>query len=246
MELTVATPVEIRLPERLDRAALATFRSDIDGMAGADVAILRGVGEDVFCRGLSLDIMGKLSPVERDAGLADFEYAARALVTSATRTVARVRGDALGGGLGVAAACDVVVASEQARFGLPEPLFGLIPGLVLPLIRSRTSGPILRRLALAGESIDAQEAWRLGLVDEVVTEEDLDSSVARWVRRVARAESGAAGRLKQWLSDMDNLGAEIARGRDHLAQLFASEVVTRRIERYQLGQAPWQDDNGIN
>jgi enoyl-CoA hydratase/carnithine racemase len=247
MELTLAAPVEIRLPERLDRAALAQLRSDVLRLAStrAPVAVVRGAGPESFCRGISFQHVGRVGEAERDAGLADFEEAALALVTSATRTVARVHGDALGGGLGVAAACDVVVASEGSRFGLPEPLFGLIPGLVLPLIRSRTGGPVLRRLALSGDSVDAREAWRLGLVDDVVAGEALDARVAVWVRRLARAEPGAAGRLKRWLADMDGLAGEMARGRAHLAELLGSTEVTRRVERYQRGLAPWEDDGGI-
>jgi enoyl-CoA hydratase/carnithine racemase len=239
----MSQPAEIRLPERLDRAALAALRADVERLAGCAVAVVRGTGHGAFCRGISFDDVDAVDPAERDRGLADFEAAVMALVTSSTRTVACVGGDALGGGLGVAAACDVVVASEDARFGLPEPLFGLIPGLVLPLIRSRTGGPVVRLLALGGESIDAREAWRLGLADEVVPAAGLDGAVARWARRLARAEPGAAARLKRWLAEMDGLAGDVARGRHHLAELLGSETVARRVGRYQRGLAPWEEED---
>lgn len=244
MELSTGGIVEIRLPERLDRSALAALRSDVAGLEGAPVAVVRGAGGGTFCRGIAFEGVDAVDPAERDAGLADFEEAVMALVTSSTRTLAVVDGDALGGGLGVAAACDVVVAAEGCRFGLPEPLFGLIPGLVLPLVRSRTGGPALRRLALGGESVDAHEAHRLGLADEVVSAEALRGRAAAWVRRLARAEAGAAGRLKAWLAEMDGLACEVARGRDHLSELLGSAVVARRVGRYQRGLAPWEDDDG--
>ena len=239
MELTF----EIRLPERLDRDGLATFRSNIEAMDGAAVATIRGATDGIFCRGLALDNARDVSAAERDAGLADFEAAAMTLVTSSTRTIARVDGDALGGGLGIASACDVVIASDTARFGLPEPLFGLIPGLVMPLIRSRITGPALRRMALGGDSISAHEAHRIGLVDEVVTNDQLDLRISAWARRMCRAEPGATHRLKQWLADMDGLATNVARGRTHLAELLGSEVVAQRVSRYNRGLAPWQDED---
>jgi enoyl-CoA hydratase/carnithine racemase len=246
VELTMGMPLEIRLPARLDRAALATLRRAVASVDVGGVAVVRGADGRTFCGGISFDSVGDVDPLERDSGLADFEVAVLTLVTSTTRTLACVRGDALGGGLGVAAACDVVVASEDARFGLPEPLFGLVPGLVLPLIRSRMGSPALRRLALSGESIDALEARRLGLVDEVVDEVSLDSTVDKWVRRLSRAEPAAAGRLKTWLADMDGLAADVAQGRTHLVELLGSPVVLRRVGRFQQGLAPWGEDDGTS
>ena len=240
---TQATTPAIRLPERLDRAALAALRASVARLDGAAVAVVRGATAEVFCRGLAFDQVGTVDGRARAEGLADFEHAVLALATSAARTVACVSGDALGGGLGVASACDVVVASSTARFGLPEPLFGLIPGLILPLIRSRIGGPAVRRLALSGASIDAAEALRIGLVDEVAEDHDMEGRVDGWLRRLARAEAGAAARLKRWLADMDDLPRDVARGRAHLTELLGSEIVARRVGRYERGNAPWEDDD---
>ncbi len=244
MELTAARAAEIRLPERLDLAALVGLKTEVSALGDARVVIMRGANQSTFCRGLSLDEFTSVDQVGADDGLTAFEAVAMTLATSSTRSIARVDGDALGGGLGIAAACDVVIASEQARFGLPEPLFGLIPGLVLPLIRSRIGGPALRRLALGGESIDAREAWHLGLVDEVVAADQLDTRMKDWVRRLARAEPSATARLKRWLAEMDDLEREFVRGRRHLTQLLGSDVVGRRIARFARGLAPWQEDDG--
>lgn len=244
MELTVSAPSRYRLPERLDRGSLAALRAWVDGLEGVSVAVVQGASDAAFCRGLSFDEDGALDPTVRDDGLADFERAVLALVTSPTRAVACIRGDAMGGGLGIASACDVVIAAESARFGLPEPLFGLIPGLVLPLIRARIGGPALRRLTLGGESIDAAEALRLGLVDEIVSAAALEGRVSEWVRRLGRAEPGAVARLKGWLADLDELEPEVRHGRQHLVELLGSDVVRRRLSRYQRGLAPWREDDG--
>jgi enoyl-CoA hydratase/carnithine racemase len=238
----MSTPAHVVLPDRLDRAELGALRRQVEALGDAPVAVVRGGDPHTFCRGVEFEQLHAVDPAERDAGLADFEQAVLALAITTTRTVARVHGDALGGGLGVASACDVVVASEQARFGLPEPLFGLIPGLVLPLIRSRTGSAVLRRLALGGGSVDAREAWRLGLVDEVVEPERLDARVAEWTRRLARAEPGATGRLKRWLAEMERLPEEVARGRIHLSELLGAEEVARRVGRFQRGLAPWEEE----
>jgi enoyl-CoA hydratase/carnithine racemase len=243
VELRLTTPLTIRLPERLDRSGLAALRRDVEAADVGGVALVRGSDHGSFCRGISFEEASEVDPVERDAGLADFEVAMFTLVRSTTRTIACVRGSALGGGLGIAAACDVVIAAGDARFGLPEPLFGLIPGLVLPLIRIRTGSAVLRRLALGGDSVDAEEAFRVGLVDEVTPPDQLEACVDRWARRLDRAEPSATGRLKGWLADMDDLESEIGRGRDHLAELLGSEIVARRVERFQRGLAPWGDDD---
>jgi enoyl-CoA hydratase/carnithine racemase len=94
-------------------------------------------------------------------------------------TLALVDGDALGGGLALAAACDVVIATDAARFGLPEALWGLLPANAAPVVARRVGLQAARRLALTTESIGTAEALRLGLADYHVADRDVAVGLLR-------------------------------------------------------------------
>jgi len=90
----------------------------------------------------------------------------------------RINGHALGGGLGLACACDIVVAAQDCRFGTPEINVGLFPYVIMATLLRATSAPKrLLELMLTGERIDAQQAWQFGLVNYVVPREQLDAKV---------------------------------------------------------------------
>jgi enoyl-CoA hydratase/carnithine racemase len=233
----------IRLPERFDVPALRALREAVSGIPGDGTVTVVGASEEVFCLGLGIASLGALSSSEREAGFSDFRTALLGLVRSPAPTVAAIRGQALGGGLGVAAACDVVVASEDATFGLPEPLFGLVPGLIMPVLRTRMSAGALRRLCIQGGSFDAREACAVGVVDEVVPVDEVDRAVAKWTRLLARADRGAVGRLKSWLADMDDLDARVDEGRALLDELMGTSEFRRRVGRFEKGLAPWEADD---
>lgn len=102
--------------------------------------------------------------------------------------VARVNGPAIGGGVGLMAACDIVIAADSAVFAFSEVRLGIVPAIISPFCIRRLGPCVARRLFLTGERIDAREAWRLGLVDEVVAAADLDAAIGR--RRSSSARAG--------------------------------------------------------
>lgn len=238
-----ADAVTLRLPTRLDAASLRSLRDAAEAAPPGATVVLRGGSEDVFCEGLDLSSLQGVDPARRAAGLNDFRAVIGVLLASNRPSVACVTGRALGGGLGLAAACDVVLAAPDSRFGLPEPLFGLIPGLITPVIKLRAGAPAIRRIAISGESIDAAEAQAVGLVDEIVDPRDMDARVGRWVRRFSRAYPPAVGRLKRWLRDMDGLEAQLEVGVQHMMELLDDPGVARRIRRFADGLAPWEEDS---
>lgn len=101
--------------------------------------------------------------------------------------IAAVNGPALAAGAGLVLACDVVIASQSARFGLPDPRLGVVAGVVAPLLAFRVGAGPAARLLLTGEQYDAAEAYRLGIYHELV-EHDL-----LWARGVEIGKSCAAG-----------------------------------------------------
>jgi methylglutaconyl-CoA hydratase len=111
-------------------------------------------------------------------------------------TVAVVEGVALGGGLGLAAACDLVVASSRATFGLPEARLGLIPAVISPYVVEAIGARATKRLILTGATVRAEEAHRLGLVDVVAPRAELGAAVDSVVGQILAAGPRAAERAK--------------------------------------------------
>jgi enoyl-CoA hydratase len=170
------------------RGELAKAKSD----PSIRVVVLAGAGERSFCAGGDLRQMGeeedRLAAHQGRAGLAALF---RDLWELGKPTIARVQGYALAGGFGLAAACDFVVASTQATFGVPEVGVGLWPYMVtVPLIQSMAPKQALR-LMLTGRRITASEGLRLGFVSEVVEHDALDDAVDSLVEELVKGSPQA-------------------------------------------------------
>ncbi len=183
----------------LDRATVEELEAALLA-AGADpevrVIVLRGAGERAFCAGADLTEVRGHAGIE--ASRAHFGGIARvmeAMQRAAAPVIARVPGYALAGGCGLAVAADLTVASESARFGLPEVSIGLLPLMVsAPIHRALGSRKALLDLVLTGRTLDAREARDLGLVTRVVPDAELDAEVDALCERFL-ALSPAALRL---------------------------------------------------
>ena len=137
--------------------------------AGLRLVVLRGNGKH-FQAGADLawiSGVAKQSPAENERVSRLTAEAIRRLDTCPVPTLALVQGGCFGGGTGIAAACDVVVASEDAIFSIAETRWGLMAGIILPQLCQAMGVRQVRRYALTGERLAAQEARRLGLVHEV-------------------------------------------------------------------------------
>lgn len=114
--------------------------------------------------------------------------------------VARVHGAAFAGGMGLVAACDLVVAAEEAEFCLPEVRIGLVPAMISPYIARALGEPQARRYILTGERLGAPEAQRIGFVHECVPAAVLDAAVERIVSALAKAGPQALAQAKKLLA----------------------------------------------
>ena len=147
--------------------------------------------------------------------------------------VAYVDGEARGGGVGLAAACDLVLATPRATFALPEALFGLVPGAIRPILEERMAPQKVRRLALLAGSIGAEEALALGLVDRIVADE---SEAAGPMRALARAERGAALQI----AHDPGLERAVRAGARRTLQRLHHPATGRRLAAWLDGYAPWE------
>lgn len=209
--------------------------------------VLDGQPQD-FCRGMDIGVFGSSGHIDDvadpdlDRGIRLFADTLCRLASAPKPTLAVVHGAALGGGLGLAAACDLVVATRSATFGLPEGLFGLAPAVIGPVLLERITAAALRRLALTAEPIDAAEAKAIGLVDEVVEDEAVSM---RRVRRLCAALSRVHPQTKNALVDTisrsrtHTLAASVEAGVNETTRAGRSPEVAERIRRFLEGGAPW-------
>jgi methylglutaconyl-CoA hydratase len=141
--------------------------------------VLLGAG-DSFCAGADLNWMRKMAGFSRAQNLADARALATMLSTLARLnkpTIARVHGAAFGGGVGLVACCDIAVAAHDATFAFSEARLGLIPATIGPYVVEAIGARAARRFFLTAERFTAAEAYRLGLVHELVPPEELDGRI---------------------------------------------------------------------
>jgi enoyl-CoA hydratase/carnithine racemase len=144
------------------------------------VVLLTGEGRS-FCSGLNLTQLGRGEISEKF--FHDNEYAFRAMETMEKPVIAGLQGHCIGGGLQVAIACDVRIAADDAIFGLPAVREAFIPGMSMYRLPRVIPMAHARHLILSGQNIDAQEAYRIGLVNKVVPRADLRRELEAWAQR---------------------------------------------------------------
>ena len=162
-------------------ADLAAACSEVENDANIRVVVLAGRGKH-FSAGADLNWMKRASVYGHDENLQDarrFAKMLRVLADLSKPTIARVQGAALGGGTGLAAACDMAIAAEDATFATSEVKFGIIPSVISPYVLRAIGPRHALRLFQTAERINAQRAFEIGLVGEVVPVDQLDhASVA--------------------------------------------------------------------
>jgi len=172
----------------------------------ADVrAIVLAANGPAFCAGADLNWMKKMagySPAENEADALRLADMLRTIYFSPKPVVAKVQGDCYAGGMGLVAACDIVVAAEGVNFCLSEVKLGLIPATISPYVIRAMGEQASRRWFLTAERFDAREAHRLGLAHEVVPAEALDATVAAIVKALAGNSPNAVREAKKLVRDI--------------------------------------------
>jgi enoyl-CoA hydratase/carnithine racemase len=148
--------------------------------------VLASSHEKVFSSGGNLaGFAGDVPLVHRHFGTERFVGLFRLIGELGKPTICAARGHVLAGALGLALACDLIVASERATFGTPEINVGVFPFMIMALIYRNVPRKKTNELLLLGERIDAHEAERLGIANKVVPAEELDGAVADWAAKLA-------------------------------------------------------------
>ncbi len=165
---------------------------------GVRVVVLAGAGK-VFSAGADAAWMARMagaSQVDNERDAAATTAMLRAINALPVAVIGRVHGAALGGGSGLAAVCDIVVAEERTVFGFTETKLGILPAMISPFVLPKIGVSAARELFLTGMRFDATRAQAIGLVHAVVTAELLDTVVARYVAEVLSAAPTAVAAAK--------------------------------------------------
>ena len=191
------------------------------------VVVFAGAGK-VFSAGADAGWMAKMAGYSHDDNVRDARAGAEmflAINSIPAIVIGRVHGAALGGGSGLAAVCDIVVADEGAIFGFTETKLGILPAMISPYVLQKIGASAARDLFLTGRRFDARKAKEIGLVHEVAPAAELDAAVDRFVSEALSASPSAVARSKALIQKV--LGQPPADVIGITAEAIAAQRVSR-------------------
>jgi methylglutaconyl-CoA hydratase len=228
-----AAVLTLNRPEKrnaLSRALVSELGARLSEAAadGAVRAVVLAATGPVFCAGLDLDeLAGTLNqPDSRDRMQHDARQLAavfRALATMRKPTIAAVQGPAVAGGAGLVTACDLAIATPQARFGYPEIRRGIMPAIITPMLLRLVPLRAAKQLLLVGNMIDADEAARLGVYNRVVSAEALRDTVRNLACDIALGGPDTIAATKEWMDRCTELDLWIESADASAAARFTTE-----------------------
>lgn len=237
----VAT-VTLNRPDKrnaLDDKTIAELKASLartDDEAAVRVVLLRGAGPD-FCAGADLSQLEKIAAgATHEENRADAMQLGDLLIQMRglrKPIIAAVHGNALAGGAGLATACDLIIADENARFGYPEVKLGFVPAMVMALLVRVVGEKVAFELAAFGNPITAQEAQRLGLVNRVTTG-NFEEAASGYAADLAKRSGSAVRLIKELLHGIDGLSFEeaIGRGAEINAAARATDDCREGVRRF--------------
>ena len=223
--------VTVNRPQAMNSLTLTTLQELADAVQmliqspDIRVVVITGTGSKAFIAGGDISMLVGLDP----CGARDLALLAQGVCTAIEQSpkpfIAAVNGYALGGGCELAMSCDIRIAAEAARFGQPEIIIGTLPGFggSQRLPRLVGKGRALEMI-LTGEMIDAQEAWRIGLVNKVVPADELQSAVRELALKLAAKSTVAMKFCKEAVHN--GMEIDLPHACRYEADLFALSFAT--------------------
>ena len=219
--------VTLNRPERMNALSSHSHRElievfdDFAADSEAWVAIITGAGERAFCAGNDLKATAEASANGLKRVDASSRFGAITKDYSCPKPlIAAVNGVAAGGGFEIALACDIVIAADVARFGLPEPRVGLIAGAG-GIHRLARQVPLKQAMGMlmTGRLVSAQEGYRLGFVNEVVPAAELMQAAERWAGEIRECSPLLIQLTKEAVNDGLDVSVQEAMARDWVARI---------------------------
>ncbi len=219
--ITVNRPDKLNALNAQTLAELAAAFEQARDAVSVRAVILRGAGEKAFVAGADISELAVVTPIQAREFARRGQHTMRVIETLGKPVIAQINGYALGGGMELALACHLRIASEKARLGQPEINLGVLPGFggTQRLLRVTGRGPTLE-LCLTGAQVDAARAYELNLVNRVVAPEELESVTLALAEQLA----ASAPEALRCILDTVILGgeADLVTGLDYEAQAFAA------------------------
>jgi methylglutaconyl-CoA hydratase len=178
---------------------LTTALESIQDDEGVRAVVIAGAGKS-FCAGADIGHMrasAKFTLAQNRKNAAESARMFHLLYTLKKPTVAAVHGAVRGGGCGIVSACDIAIATRTATFRLSEVKIGVIPAMISPYVIAAVGERQARRYMLSGEEFDCAEAWRIGLVHDLVEEEELVTRVGEMLGQLYTSGPNAVHAIKQ-------------------------------------------------
>lgn len=235
VRLTVNRPKALNALNSEVLAALAAVLDDLEARGYLRAVLITGAGEKAFVAGADITEMRDMSAVEARDFAGQAQATLKRLEALPVPVVALVNGFCLGGGCELALACDWAVASDNAVFGQPEVLLGVIPGFGGTQRLPRRVGPAMALdLVTTGRKIDAHEALRIGLVNRVMPQAELEDYVAELTKQLMGNGPQSVRGAKQAVHDgMDqDLDSALALETSLFAFCFAGEEQTEGMSAF--------------
>ena len=205
--ITLARPEKKNALDRPTVDALHEGLRELGAEQTVRVVLLRGEGDD-FCAGADLVALERLIDAPPDVHREDAQALGDVFLTLRSLpkpVVAVVRGRALAGGAGLASACDLVLAHEEAQFGYPEVRVGFVPAMVMTMLRRAVGEKRAFDLVATGRTLSAADAERIGLVSRVIPAQTFDDDVAKVAEGLVRAPRTALALTKRLFYELDGL-----------------------------------------
>jgi methylglutaconyl-CoA hydratase len=227
-------------------AALNTAVIECGSRADVRVLVLEGAGKS-FSAGADIGWMQRAAAASPEANRLDagrFAAMLAALAQCPKPTVARVQGLALGGGVGLACACDIAIASADAQFAVSEARFGILPAVIGPYVIRAVGPRQAQRLALMAHRINAFEALSLGLVQQSVAAAELDAAIEACVSALLASGPRAQAEIKALFAQLPvgDLGPEVqALTANTIARVRATDEAREGFAAFVEKRSPaWQ------
>ena len=208
-------------------AELTAWAHSVTAGGPARVAVLSGAGK-MFCAGADVTWMSKMVGYTHEENVRDAGAMARmfqALDTLPIPLIGRIHGAALGGGVGLAAVCDIVVAADDAAFAFTEVKLGILPAVISPYALAKIGRSAARELFLTGARFTAQRAREIGLVHAVAEPNDLDRVVAKYVNDLVTSGPEAVAAAKRLIAEV------VDRPRPAAIERTIEAIAERRVSK---------------
>ena len=238
-QITVDHPGKLNI---LDRTLITALGDQLTALGGDErlrAVVLRGAGDRAFIGGADIRDMATLDEESARAFITLLHRACDAARRLPVPIIARIEGYALGAGLEVAAACDLRIAAEGARFGMPEVKVGIPSVIEAALLPPLIGWGRTRRLLYTGEIIDAAEAERWGLVERCVPKAELDGAVEQVLDAILACGPRAIRLQKALIREWEDLplSQAIARGITRFGEAFRTDEPKRMMGAFLAGKA---------